>query len=175
MKNITLTVLSVLLITVTGCKEVEKERKTDSNSTSETAAENMEGSQEVQAIFPKGNKGPDKNFTGNAYNYGLVQMDSTYTTLVGNVYFEPGARSNWHTHGAGQILIITDGEGFHQIEGQPKEKLTKGSVVKCPPNAKHWHGASPEVGMQQMYIVPNTEKGVVEWMEAVTDEQYNGN
>jgi quercetin dioxygenase-like cupin family protein len=126
----------------------------------------------VQAIFPKGQKGPAELFTGNAYNYGLVPMDSTSTTLVGNVYFEPGARSNWHTHPAGQILIITDGVGYHQIEGQPRETLRKGDVVQCPPNVKHWHGASEETGLQQLYIVPNTEKGVVNWMEPVTDEVY---
>lgn len=128
--------------------------------------------EEVQAIFPKGNKGPSELFTGNAYNYGLVGLDSIYTTLVGNVYFEPGARSNWHTHPAGQILIITDGVGYHQIEGQPKEIIKKGDVIKCPPNAKHWHGASSDVGLQQLYIIPNTENGIVNWMEPVTDEQY---
>ncbi|MEE1899435.1 cupin domain-containing protein [Flavobacterium rakeshii] len=124
-------------------------------------------------IFPQGEKGSPDFFTGNAYNYGLVPMDSTYTTLVGNVYFEPGARSNWHTHPGGQILIITDGIGYHQIEGQPVEVMHKGDVVKCPPNVRHWHGASKDSDLQQMYIVPNIEKGIVEWMEAVTDEQYN--
>ena len=126
----------------------------------------------VAAIFPQGNKGSAELFTGNAYNYGLVPMDSTYTTLVGNVYFEPSARSNWHTHPGGQILIITDGEGYHQIEGEPIQVLHKGDVVQCPPHTRHWHGASPNTGMQQLYIVPNTEKGVVDWMEPVTDEQY---
>ncbi|MCO6478007.1 MAG: cupin domain-containing protein [Phaeodactylibacter sp.] len=129
-------------------------------------------STELQAIFPKGQQGPAELFTGTAYNYGLVPNDSVYTTLVGNVYFEPGARSNWHTHPAGQILIITDGVGYHQIEGQPKEIMRKGDVVKCPPNVKHWHGASADTGLQQMYIVPNTEKGIVEWMEPVSDEVY---
>lgn len=138
------------------------------------ALQNTNTSKEVTSIFPKGEKGSAEYFTGNAYNYGLVPMDSTYTTLVGNVYFEPGARSNWHDHPAGQILIITDGVGYHQIEGQPIEILKKGDVVKCPPNVKHWHGASPDTGLQQMYIVPNTEKGVVNWMEPVTDEVYNG-
>ena len=131
-------------------------------------------SNEVQAIFPKGQKGPAELFTGAAYNYGLVPMDSTYTTLIGNVYFEPGARSNWHSHPAGQILIITDGVGYHQIEGQPKEIMRKGDVVKCPPNVRHWHGASSDTALQQMYIIPNTEKGIVEWMEAVSDEVYAG-
>lgn len=127
---------------------------------------------ELNAIFPKGEKGSADFFTGNAYNFGLVAPDAMYTTAVGNVYFEPGARSNWHTHPAGQILIITDGEGYHQIEGQPIEVIKKGDVVKCPPNVRHWHGASPEVGLQQLYIVPNTEKGIVDWQEAVTDKQY---
>lgn len=127
---------------------------------------------ELNAIFPKGEKGSEELFTGNAYNIGLVDADSVFTTAVGNVYFEPGARSNWHSHPAGQILIITDGVGYHQIEGQLIEIIKKGSIVKCPPNVRHWHGASPEVGLQQLYIVPNTEKGIVDWKEPVTDEDY---
>lgn len=127
---------------------------------------------EVQAIFPKGELGPAENFTGKAWNYGLVANDSTYGTLVGNVYFEPGARSNWHTHPAGQILIITDGVGYHQIKGQPRQTIKKGDVVKCPPNVEHWHGASPDTDLQQLYIVPNTEKGIVQWLQPVTEEEY---
>lgn len=128
---------------------------------------------ETEAIFPKGKSGPAENFTGKAWNIGLVDVDSTYTTAVGNVYFEPGARSHWHTHPGGQILIITDGVGFHQIFGEPKQILHKGDVVKCPPNTLHWHGASPDSGMQQLYMVLNTEKGVVDWKQPVTDEEYN--
>ena len=129
--------------------------------------------QELNAIFPKGEKGSSDFFTGNAYNYGLLAPDDVFTTAVGNVYFEPGARSNWHSHPAGQILIITDGIGYHQVEGQPIETIKKGDIVKCPPNVRHWHGASPEVGLQQLYIVPNTEKGIVDWQEAVSDQDYN--
>lgn len=128
--------------------------------------------QELTTIFQKGELGSTDFFTGNAYPTALVESDSVYNTLVGNVYFEPGARSKWHSHPAGQILIITDGVGYHQIEGKPIEIIQKGSVVKCPPNVKHWHGASADVGLQQLYIIPNTEKGIVEWNEAVTDEQY---
>ncbi|MCC8409448.1 cupin domain-containing protein [Mucilaginibacter sp. UR6-1] len=124
------------------------------------------------AIFPKGEPGPAANFTGKAWNTALVDKDSTFTTVVGNVYFEPGARSNWHTHPGGQILVITDGVGYHQIKGQPVQIIRKGDVVKCPPNTLHWHGASRDTGLQQLYIVPNTEKGVVEWKQAVTDEEY---
>jgi quercetin dioxygenase-like cupin family protein len=128
---------------------------------------------ELNAIFPKGSLGPAENFTGNAWNTALVANDSTYNTVIGNVYFEPGARSNWHIHPAGQILIVTDGVGYYQIKGQPRQTIKKGDVVKCPPNVEHWHGASPSIGMQQMYILPKTEKGIVQWLQPVTDEEYN--
>jgi quercetin dioxygenase-like cupin family protein len=143
-------------------------------NTNNEKQENIETDEtELNAIFPKGEQGSSDLFTGNAYPTALVDSDSVYNTLVGNVYFEPGARSNWHSHPAGQILIITDGIGYHQIDGQPIEVIKKGDVVKCPPNVRHWHGASPDVGLQQLYIIPNTEKGIVEWMEPVTDEIYN--
>lgn len=129
--------------------------------------------QELNSIFQKGEKGSKDFFTGNAYPTALVDADGVYNTLIGNVYFEPGARSNWHSHPAGQILIITDGVGYHQIEGKPIEIIKKGDVIKCQPNVKHWHGASENVGLQQLYIIPNTDKGIVEWKEAVTDEQYH--
>lgn len=160
LKIIGITVILGLLQACNTKEEInQNEIKTDKN--------------ELNAIFPTGQKGSEEWFTGNAYPTSLVETDSIYTTLAGNVYFEPGARSHWHTHPAGQILIITDGVGYHQIEGQEIEIIKKGDVVKCPPNVKHWHGASAEVGLQQLYIIPNTEKGIVEWMEPVTDEIYN--
>lgn len=157
---VTLTVILPLLIGQACNPKIEKREniKSDKN--------------ELNDIFPKGEKGSEDWFTGNAYPTSLVEADSIHTTLVGNVYFEPGARSKWHTHPSGQILIITDGTGYHQIEGQPIEVIKKGDVVKCPPNVRHWHGASPDVGLQQLYIIPNTERGIVEWMQKVTDEEY---
>ena len=131
------------------------------------------GENTLQTIFPKGDLGAAENFTGNAWNMGLVANDSIYNTVVGNVYFEPGARSNWHIHPSGQILVIQDGVGFHQIKGQPKQTIRKGDVVKCPPNVEHWHGASQDTGLQQMYILPKTEKGIVQWLQPVTDSAYN--
>ena len=126
-----------------------------------------------QAIFPKGQQGPAENFTGKSFSTRLVDSDSTYNTLVGNVLFEPGARSNWHKHPGGQILIITAGVGYHQQKGKPIEIMRKGNVVKCPPNVEHWHGASPDSSLHQMYIIPNTEKGIVEWLQPVTDKEYS--
>ena len=133
---------------------------------------NKDGS-ELRAIFPIGELGPAENFTGKAWNTPLVANDSIYNTVIGNVYFEPGARSNWHIHPSGQILVITDGVGFHQIKGQPKQTIRKGDIVKCPANVEHWHGASQDTGLQQMYILPKTEKGIVQWLQPVTDEEYN--
>jgi quercetin dioxygenase-like cupin family protein len=141
-----------------GCKE-----QTDTNTNQE----------KVESIFPKGELGPADHFTGKAWNIGLVADDTMYNTVIGNVYFEPGARSNWHSHPAGQILIITDGVGYYQEKGQPRRTIKKGDVVKCPPNVVHWHGASPDSSLQQLYIIPNTEKGIVQWMGPVSDEEYN--
>ena len=143
---------------IQGCKEQDDKQNVETG---------------VQAIFPKGELGPAANFTGKAWNIGLVATDTVYNTVVGNVYFEAGARSNWHTHPAGQILVITDGVGYHQIKGQTRQTIRRGDVVKCPPNVEHWHGASRDTGLQQLYIVPNTEKGIVKWLQPVTDAEYN--
>ena len=138
--------------------------------------ENMNNTADEQTpIFSKGEKGSNDFFTGSAYPNALVDADSVYNTLVGNVYFEPGARSHWHSHPTGQILIITGGTGYHQIEGSPIQIIKKGDVVKCPPNVKHWHGASADAGLHQLYIIPGADKGIVTWNEAVTDEQYSIN
>jgi quercetin dioxygenase-like cupin family protein len=159
MKTIPRIVTSIIAISILSNCALDTKTNGDANSD--------------QLIFPMGELGPSTQFTGKAYHFGLIPSDSTYNTLVGNVYFEAGARSNWHIHPGGQILIITNGEGYHQIEGQPKHLIKKGDVIKCPPDTKHWHGASPSSSLSQLYIVPNTEKGIVTWLEPVTNEQYN--
>lgn len=141
-----------------GCKE-----QTNKNTNQES----------LETIFPKGELGPAEHFTGKAWNIGLVADDTMYNTVIGNVYFEPGARSNWHSHPAGQILIITDGVGYYQEKGQPRRTIKKGDVIKCPSNVVHWHGASLNSGLQQLYIIPNTEKGIVQWLGPVSDDEYN--
>lgn len=134
--------------------------------------EQPSNSKQNETIFAKGELGSEENFTGNAWHTPLVENDSVFTTLAGNVAFEAGARSDWHSHPAGQILLVTAGKGYHQIDGEPKEIIRKGDVVQCPPNVNHWHGASADSSMTHIYIIPNTEKGIVEWGEAVTDEVY---
>ena len=123
-------------------------------------------------IFPKGEKITNDNFTGTAYHQPLISADSVNTISVGKVTFEPGARSNWHSHPAGQILLVTDGVGYYQEKGQAKKILRKGDVIKCPPNLPHWHGASADTFFVQVAI-SGREKGEAVWLEPVTDEEYN--
>lgn len=151
-------IVAILVVVISmGCQEA-----TDKNSSADKSS-----------IFPKGQPAPAEYFTGNAWVTGLVDNDSVFTTVTGSVFFEAGARSNWHLHPCGQILLVTSGLGYHQIKGQPIEIIRKGDVVKCPPDVLHWHGASKDSSMSHIYILPNTEKGLVEWKEPVTDEEYS--
>jgi quercetin dioxygenase-like cupin family protein len=123
-------------------------------------------------IFPKGQRGPATTFTGVVWVTPLVPNDSTFHCLVGNVTFEPGARSYWHTHQAGQILLVIDGEGYTQERGKPVQLLHKGDVITCRPGVEHWHGATPNSSMTHVSINPNAENGVVTWLKPVTDAEY---
>ena len=130
-----------------------------------------ETSSQKSILFGKGEKITNTNFTGTAYLQMLIAADSLNPTSVGNVTFEPGARTKWHLHPSGQILLVTDGVGYYQEKGQPKKILRKGDVIKCPPNIQHWHGASVDTYFVQVAIT-NTQNGVPVWLEAVTDEEY---
>ena len=122
-------------------------------------------------VFPQGDKITNANFTGAAYLQMLIDADSLNSISVGNVTFEPGARSKWHLHPAGQILLAIDGVGYYQEKGKPKQILRKGDAIRCPSNVAHWHGASADTAFVQVAIT-GREKGAVVWMEEVTDEEY---
>ncbi|UOQ52213.1 (R)-mandelonitrile lyase [Hymenobacter cellulosivorans] len=124
-------------------------------------------------VFPKGERAPAQNFTGEVYVYPLVKDEPTFNCVSSSVTFTPGARSNWHTHPAGQILMVTDGVGYYQEKGQPIRLLRRGDVVKAQPGVEHWHGASPQQALSHIALNVNTEKGVVSWGRAVTDQEYN--
>jgi quercetin dioxygenase-like cupin family protein len=123
-------------------------------------------------LFLQGEKITNANFTGTAYLKMLVEADSINPTAVGNVTFEPGARTKWHYHPAGQILLVIDGVGYYQEKGQSKKILHKGDVVKCPPNTPHWHGASADKAFIQV-AVTNNHRGSTVWLQEVTDEEYH--
>jgi 4-carboxymuconolactone decarboxylase len=125
------------------------------------------------AIFLKGEKASADYFTGTAWVNILVPQDETGSYAVGDVLFEPGCRNNWHTHPAGQILLITDGKGFYQERGKPARLLSKGDVVAVPSHIEHWHGATNDDSLTHIVITNNTKQGAVKWLAPVTDEEYN--
>jgi quercetin dioxygenase-like cupin family protein len=133
----------------------------------------MNTTENKNTIFPKGERAPVDYFTGTVWVKMLVRNDPNLNCQIGNVIFEPGARNNWHTHPGGQILIATDGIGYYQEKGKPIQLFRKGDVVNIPPDIVHWHGASPDSEFTHIAINPNTQKGIVVWLERVTDEEYN--
>ena len=134
---------------------------------------NTKENQATTSIFPKGDKATPEYFTGTAWVKTLLANDDTLTTIISNVVFEPGARNNWHTHRASQIFICTEGTGYYQEKGKTIQTLHAGDVVKILPGVEHWHGASPTSSFTHIAINVNTEKGVVNWLKLVTDEEYN--
>ena len=125
-----------------------------------------------EIIFPKGEKITNNNFTGNVLLQLMVSSDGSNSIQVGNVTFEPGARTNWHLHPDGQIILAIEGVGYYQEKGSPKRLVRKGDVVRCPPNVPHWHGASRDQKFIQIAI-SSTQNGPTVWMQQVTDEEYN--
>lgn len=123
-------------------------------------------------IFPQGEKNTNDNFYGEVWVKSLIEADSLNENAVGNVTFAPGARSKWHVHPSGQILLVTAGIGYYQEKGKPKKVLQKGDVVKCPPNVSHWHGASADHSFVQLAIT-GRQNGPTLWQQAVTDEEYH--
>jgi quercetin dioxygenase-like cupin family protein len=159
MRRIFPSLAASLVIVFCSCNYVEKDIKSGNNQLSET-------------IFPKGDKITNNNFIGNAWLEQMVMPDSSNPTQVGNVTFEKGARTKWHSHPGGQILLITGGTGYYQEKGSAKRLIKKGYVIKCPPNVPHWHGASKDDELIQI-AVTNTQKGNPVWLDTVTDEEYN--
>ena len=117
-------------------------------------------------------KGPEEYFTGTVRIDPLFEGNDPARARGVSVTFEPGARTAWHTHPLGQILIVTSGCGWAQSGGRPKEEIRPGDVVWFPPNERHWHGATPTTAMTHIAIQEALDGKVVEWMEKVSDEQY---
>jgi len=117
-------------------------------------------------------KGPAEYFTGNVRIDPLFEAPGPARACGASVTFEPGARTAWHTHLLGQTLIVTSGCGWVQSEGGPKAEIRPGDVVSCPPKEKHWHGATQTTAMTHIAIQEQLDGKVVEWMEKVSDEQF---
>jgi len=141
-----------------------------------SAADTAPGAGAAQQIARAGSQasavGPAEYFTGRVRVDPVWPATETINTSGGMVTFEPGARSAWHTHPAGQRLVVMSGVGMTQEWGKPAQEIRPGDVVWCPPGVKHWHGAAPNTAMSHLAVTGTLNGKNVEWMEKVSDEQY---
>ncbi|WP_231424848.1 MULTISPECIES: cupin domain-containing protein [Pedobacter] len=113
------------------------------------------------------------NFTGIVSVKMHTESKNNLDCTLGTVSFEPGARTNWHKHTGGQILLITEGTAYYQERGSKKRILEKGESVTCSPNVAHWHGAAAKSKMTHVAVGPNSNRGAVVWLEKVNDSVYS--
>lgn len=126
----------------------------------------------LNTVFPIGDKIKGGNFTGTVWVTPLLAADTTFEASMGNVIFEPKARSKWHKHPGGQTLLALDGMGYYQEQGKELQILRQGDVVRCPPDVEHWHGASHDNWFVQLAITPEHPKGRVIWLHEVSNSEY---
>ena len=126
----------------------------------------------IRAADQQAVEGPEEYFTGKATIKGLFAHDDPSRVTGAFVTFEPGARTAWHKHPLGQTLIVTDGIGWTQVEGEEKVEFHEGDIMLCPKDKKHWHGATPDSSMTHIAIQEKLDGKNVEWLEKVTDEEY---
>lgn len=139
-----------------------------------SANENTKDSKTIKIVNSKSESliGPSETFTGKVRVTNVLTPDDSSSISSASVAFEPGARSAWHTHPKGQLLVVTEGSGLIQAEGQPIRSINVGDTVWTPPNVKHWHGASPNSKMVHTATQELVNGTPVKWMEKVSDEQY---
>lgn len=122
-----------------------------------------------QDIFPRGEKAENINHTGDVWLSELNKADSAINSQISLAVFGPNAKLNWHSHSAGQILLITQGTGYYQEKGKPVQVVHQGDVVKCLPDVEHWHGSTPSSGVTYVAVSP---KSKTTWLHPVTEEEY---
>ena len=124
------------------------------------------------AVSRPPSKGAATNFTGAATMTPLFSTTTSTRAAAVSVTFDPGARTVWHSHPAGQQLVVVDGDGWVQQWGGQRQALKKGDVVWTPPGVKHWHGATTSSALTHIAVQEHVDGKVVDWMEPVTDGQY---
>lgn len=164
----------VMLFLIASAQSQATDQTTASLTSTQT---NVQGDQSRKMTITRSgerplSKGPETNFTGRANVEALFPVNSPSRISGGSVTFEPGARSAWHTHPLGQILIVTASIGWVQQEGAVKQEIKQGDVVWTPPGVKHWHGATATSRVTHIAIQESLDGKNVEWMEKVTEEQY---
>ncbi|MEC4003724.1 cupin domain-containing protein [Flavobacterium sp. SUN052] len=124
------------------------------------------------SIFEKGEKLSDEYFKGNAYLSTLLVKDKNNNFIIGAVTFEPNARTNWHTHPKGQVLIVIEGEGIYKEKNKSAQSIKKGDVINIPENVVHWHGATTTTKMVHIAITNYEGETNANWLQPVTDEEF---
>ncbi|MEY2832601.1 MAG: hypothetical protein RLZZ574_1859 [Cyanobacteriota bacterium] len=162
--NYTAKLLSLFLLATTGTSANDPQVAAPNNGMQTVSRSGSRSPQEGSAEF----------FTGDVQIVPLFSPNDSAQFSGGSVTFAPGARSAWHTHPVGQRLIVTAGVGRTQQWGGSIEEIRVGDVVWCPPGVKHWHGASPNTAMTHLAITGDLNGENVQWLEKVSDEQYNG-
>lgn len=152
------------LLMITACNNRDHENIQNENTITE---------QTGTSLFPEGDKLSNEWFHGDAYLQPLLSRDRNHDFSLGSVTFKPEARTHWHSHPRGQVLIVTEGIGWHQIKGKPVQVIEKGDVVNIPEDVEHWHGASADHQMVHIALTNYVEDENVTWLEPVTDEEYN--
>jgi quercetin dioxygenase-like cupin family protein len=117
-------------------------------------------------------KAPKENFTGTVLQDPIIATEAPARLVVNRVSFEPGARTNWHTHPLGQTLYVIAGVGRVQTRGGPMREIRPGDVIWIPAGEKHWHGGSPTTGMTHLAMQESLDGKTADWMEPVTDAEY---
>ena len=122
-----------------------------------------------QSIFTLGEKAKNVNHTGDVWLRELNAADKDINSQISLAVFAPNAKLNWHTHSAGQILLIIDGAGYYQEKGKTAQLVKKGDVVKCLPGVEHWHGSTPTTGVTYLAVSP---KSSTTWLHPVNEQTY---
>lgn len=117
-------------------------------------------------------EGPSECFTGRATIRGQFARDEPSRVTGAIVTFEPGARTAWHSHPLGQTLVVLEGVGWTQVDGEPVQEFAAGDILLCPADRRHWHGATPEASMTHVAIQEALDGTNVTWMEKVSDDDY---
>jgi quercetin dioxygenase-like cupin family protein len=130
----------------------------------------VHGLAQTMEIFPKGEISTNDNHTGTIWLNELSKPDSVLNYSIAVATYAPGAKLDWHIHPGGQVLVITEGTGYYQERGKPKQTVHKGDVIKCSPGVEHWHGAVPGSHFAYFAVTP-AQKGKTIWLKRVTDDE----
>lgn len=126
----------------------------------------------MNPLFPAGSPRSPHYFSGDVFLHEIPDKDADKDFSIGSVTFRAGARTHWHSHPRGQVLIITEGEGRYQEQGKAARTIRRGDVVNIPAHVIHWHGAAAACDMAQAAITPYAGADKVQWLEAVSEAQY---